>query len=214
VSGPPTRRGGALLVRHGQSTWNAEQRWQGQADAPLSALGEHQAIAAAAAVLDLAPARVLSSDLARARRTAELLAPPDVAVEADDVWRERHAGEWTGLTRVEIEERYPGWLDEDRRPPGYEGDDAVLARALPALEALLDVPGAAASGGEPPIVLVVTHGGLIGTLERHLHAPWVRVPNLGGRWFHRGDGADDDGIVLGEREVLVDAETVTVPDQI
>jgi broad specificity phosphatase PhoE len=206
-----------LLVRHAQSTWNAEQRWQGQADSPLSPLGERQAAAAAAAVASLGPDRVLASDLSRARRTAELLAPPGLVVEADPVWRERNAGEWTGLTRVEIEERYPGWLDEHRRPPGYEHDDAVLARALPGLEALVLDPVAAGS-----TVLIVTHGGLIGTLERHLHAPWVRVPNLGGRWFHsfdgRIDGSDDgaggEGLALGERDVLVDAETVTVPDQI
>jgi probable phosphoglycerate mutase len=208
VSAAPTR-GGALLVRHGQSTWNADQRWQGQADVPLSELGEHQAIAAAVAVAALAPTRVLASDLARAQRTAELAAPPGVTVDAQPVWRERRAGEWEGLTRVEIEARYPGWLDEHRRPPGYEDDDEVLARVLPALEAVL----LAALRGTT--VLVVTHGGLIGTLERHLHAPWVRVPNLGGRWFHSTkEGAAGDGLALGEREVLVDAETVTVPDQI
>ncbi len=213
MSAAPTRRAGALLVRHGQSTWNAEQRWQGQADAPLSELGEHQAIAATPAVATLAPSRVLASDLSRARRTAELLVPPGVVVEADAVWRERRAGEWEGLTRVEIEERYPGWLDGSRgrhswhahrRPPGYEDDDELLARALPALEALL------LDAVDSMTVLIVTHGGLIGTLERHLHAPWVRVPNLGGRWFH----ASGDGLALGERDVLVDAETVTVPDQI
>jgi len=206
VSAAPTRRRGALLVRHGQSTWNAEQRWQGQADAPLSTLGEHQSAAAAAAAAELAPDRVLASDLTRARRTAELLVPEGLAVEADPVWRERHAGEWEGLTRAEIEARYPGWLDEHRRPPGYEDDDEVLARVQPALESLLLGPGAP----DGPTLLVVTHGGVIGTLERHLHAPWVRVPNLGGRWFH-GAG---DGLALGEREVLVDAGSVTVPDQI
>ncbi len=203
MSGARPLRSGALLVRHGQSTWNAEQRWQGQADPPLSELGEHQAVEARAAVAGLAPVRVLASDLRRAARTAELLAPRAVAVECDPVWRERDAGEWEGMTRVEIETDYPGWLETHRRPPGYEDDDQVLARALPALEALV-------AEASESIVLVVTHGGLIGTLERHLHAPWVRVPNLGGRWFHPEAG----GLALGEREVLVDAETVTVPDQI
>lgn len=194
-----------LLVRHGQSTWNAEQRWQGQADPPLSTLGEHQARAAADAVAALAPRRVLASDLARARRTAELLAPEGIEIETDPVWRERRAGEWTGLTRVEIEAQFPGWLEEDRRPPGFEDDESLLARVLPAIERLLLEPPH--DGGT---ILVVTHGGVIGCLERLLHAPWVRVPNLGGRWFH----ADDGQLALGEREVLVDAESVTVPDQI
>jgi broad specificity phosphatase PhoE len=191
-----------LLVRHGQSTWNAEGRWQGQADPPLSALGERQALEAAGAVADLAPARLVTSDLARALRTAELLTPAGTDIEADDVWRERHAGEWTGLTRAEIEERFPGWFAARRSPPGFEDDDTLLARVLPAVAALArDVSS---------VVLVITHGGVIRTLERHLHAPSKPVPNLGGRWFHE----DGDGLALGDRDVLIDPDAVTVPDQI
>jgi probable phosphoglycerate mutase len=195
-----------LLVRHGQSTWNAEGRWQGQADPPLSELGERQALEAVPAVERLAPTRVLTSDLARALRTAELVAPPGMTPEHEPVWRERHAGEWSGLTRPEIEARFPGWLAARRSPPGFEGDDALLARTLPALAALVVGIGDGAGG----VVLVVTHGGVIRTLERHLHATSEPVPNLGGRWFH----SDGDGIALGDRDVLVDPDSVTVPDQI
>lgn len=194
---------GALLIRHGQSTWNAEGRWQGQADAPLSELGEHQACAAAPAVAALGLARIVSSDLGRARRTAELLAPPGVEVELDAAWRERNAGEWEGLTRDEIEERFPGWLAARSSPPGFEDDESLLARTLPALDALLRATTAAN-------VLVVTHGGVIRTLERHFAAPSVPVPNVGGRWFHLRGGE----IEIGERDVLVDADAITVPDQI
>jgi broad specificity phosphatase PhoE len=191
-----------LLVRHGQSTWNAEGRWQGHADPPLSHLGERQAIEAVAAVAALEPTRVVSSDLARALRTAELVVPAGIALERDAVWRERDAGAFEGLTRPEIEERFPGWLAARRNPPRFEGDDALLTRVLPALGSLVhDVGG---------VVLVITHGGVIRTLERHLHAPSDPVPNLGGRWFH----ADGEGIALGDRDVLVDPDTVTVPDQI
>jgi broad specificity phosphatase PhoE len=182
-------RARVLLVRHGQSTWNAEGRWQGQADPPLSHLGQQQA-------------RVLTSDLARALRTAELVMPVGVTLERDAVWRERNAGEWTGLTRPEIEERFPGWLAAWRSPPRFEEDDELLARVLPALERLVHDDGV--------VALVITHGGVIRTLERHLHAPSEPVPNLGGRWFH----ADGDGIALGDRDVLVDPDTITVPDQI
>jgi broad specificity phosphatase PhoE len=194
--------GRALLVRHGQSTWNAEGRWQGQADAPLSDLGERQARDAAPAVAALAPARVITSDLARALRTAELVMPSGTRVEIDAVWRERHAGEWTGLTRPEIDERFPGWLAAHRSPPGFEDDDSLLHRVLPALATLVR----AVEG----VVLVITHGGVIRTLERHLHAPSEPVPNLGGRWFR----AADDGVALGDRDVLIDPDAVTVPDQI
>jgi broad specificity phosphatase PhoE len=192
-----------LLVRHGQSTWNAEERWQGQADPPLSALGEHQARVAAAAVARLAPTLIVTSDLARAHRTAELLAPWLADIDVDAAWRERRAGAWTGLTRSEIDAQFPGWRAERRSPPDFESDDDLLARTFPALSALV-------CSERPGTVLVVTHGGVIRTLERHLHSPSLPVPNLGGRWFHPDRGE----VALGDRDVLVDAETVTVPDQI
>jgi broad specificity phosphatase PhoE len=192
-----------LLVRHGQSTWNADGRWQGQADVPLSALGREQARGAAVAVARLAPVRLVTSDLARARQTADLVVPPGIDIEIDGSWRERDAGKWTGLTRAEIDERFPGWLAERRSPPDFEGDESLLERTVPALGRLLE-------GDEPGTILVMTHGGVIRTLERHHEAPSVPVPNLGGRWFHAVDG----DVVLGEREILVDPDAITVPDQI
>ena len=88
-----------LIVRHGQSTWNALGRWQGHADPPLSEFGERQA-EAAATHLHLEFDAVVASDLQRAYRTAEL-----ATGERDDVtrcveFRERNAGEWEGLTRA------------------------------------------------------------------------------------------------------------------
>ena len=107
-------------------------------------------------------------------------------------------GPWSGLTRAEIEERYPGYLDDRRRPEGWEPDEALLERALAAIDRLLD-----AFAGET--VMVVTHGGLIYAVERHLGAEWERMPNLGGRWVHAGD----DGLVLGRRLLLVDDDAPT-----
>ncbi len=68
-----------------------------------------------------------------------------------------------------------------------------------------------AGSGDP--TLVVTHGGVIRTLERHLGAPDAPVPNLGGRWFRRTDA---EPLALGERAVLIDPDVValTVPDQL
>ncbi len=201
---------GLLLVRHGQSTWNAETRWQGQADPPLSDLGERQARAAVAAVAGFGITRIVASDLGRARRTAELVAPPGVAVQVDPALRERHAGDWTGLTRAEIEARYPGWIDEHRSPPGFEDDEPLLARVLPLLEGLFEDPDA------PRATLVLTHGGVIRTIERHLGAPSAPVPNLGGRWVHVEATGPEQPLLLGDREVLVDPNAValTVPDQL
>lgn len=196
-----------FLVRHGESTWNADGRWQGQADPPLTDLGERQARAAAASVAAFGPMFVVASDLHRARRTAELLAPDGLTPELEPAFRERHAGEWTGLTRAEIDERYPGDLAAWRSPPGFEGDEPLLARVEPAIVACFARLDDGACG------VVVTHGGVIRTVERVRAAPSVPVPNLGGRWLLRGA---DGEVHLGERDLLIDPDAIdlTVPEQI
>ncbi|MEX0664206.1 MAG: histidine phosphatase family protein [Acidimicrobiia bacterium] len=194
-----------LLVRHGQSTWNAEGRWQGHSDPPLSPLGELQASAGAATVTELGITAVFSSDLLRARRTAELLAPPEIVVVVEPALKERNVGEWEGLTRGEIDAQFPGMLDARESPPGFESDESLVGRVLPALETIASGLAARTS------VLVVTHGGVIRSLERRLGAPSAPVPNLAGRWVVIA-GAD---LVLGDREVLIDADdaTLTVPTE-
>jgi probable phosphoglycerate mutase len=192
-----------LLVRHGQSTWNAEGRWQGQADPPLSSLGEEQARSAAESPELQAIAGWWSSDLRRAARTGELVAAGRATPHVDPRLRERHAGEWEGLTRAEIDAGWPGFLAEHRRPAGWEDDEPLLERAL---VALADI-AAGSPGGR---VVVVTHGGVIRALERRLGADDLPVPNLGGRWV----GLDGDSLELGARVLLVDADQVTVPRQI
>lgn len=193
-----------LLVRHGESTWNADGRWQGQADPDLSARGIRQAREAARRVDGVAA--VWTSDLGRARQTAGLLAGPHgLPVRVESRLRERDAGEWQGHTRDEIEARWPGYLTTGRRPPGYEDDASVLARAL---AALADV--AAVHAGES--VLVVTHGGVVRTLERHLgdDRPAL-LPNLGGRVIlASGEGR----LALGERVLLLHDTIITAPQQI
>jgi broad specificity phosphatase PhoE len=191
-----------LLVRHGQSEWNADGRWQGQADPPLSELGEQQAVAAARAV-GIVDA-IYASDLERASRTAALIgAQVGTDVLLDPRLRERHAGPWQGLTRAEIAERWPGFLESGARPEGYERDPSVVARVTAALEAI-----ALAHDGD---VLVVTHGGIVKVLERHLgDGTDELVPNLGGRWIT----ADGEGFRLGDRAVLLDESQVTRPQQL
>jgi len=192
-----------LLVRHGQSTWNAEGRWQGQADPPLSPLGEEQARAGASSAELDGIATCWSSDLQRALRTAELLADGRATPTVDARLRERSAGEWEGLTRDEIEAGWPGFLAEHRRPSGWEDDDALLARALVALTEI-----AAATVADRAVV--VTHGGVIRALERRLGADDLPVPNLGGRWVELDAGS----FAAGARVLLVDVGQVTVPGQI
>jgi broad specificity phosphatase PhoE len=193
-----------LLTRHGQSTWNASGRWQGQADPPLSALGRLQAQHAARSLgtVDV----IVASDLERARDTAliisESLGVGPVAIEPD--LRERDAGEWSGLTRVEIEEQWPGYLDRGDRPPGWEPQDRLLERAMRALARIDEVY----RGAE---VLVVTHGGVVYAVEEHHGVEWSRIGNLEARNVHvGGNGATE----LGERVELIDHDEITVPDQL
>jgi probable phosphoglycerate mutase len=220
MAGDPVAATSVLLVRHGQSTWNAEGRWQGQADAPLSPLGEAQARAGghrlqqAAWAVDL----VACSDLQRARRTAELLAEAIGAgpVHVVPELRETNAGEWTGLTRADIDTRFPGWLSEHRRPPGFEPWEHVAERAWKAMAVL----HALAPTGR---VVAVAHGGVIRALERSLDVLGAVVPNLSGRWFTVGPGhppgAGGNGtlhVVAGDRVLLVDPTeaAVTTPHQL
>ncbi len=181
-----------LLVRHGESTWNADGRWQGHADPPLSEAGMGQARAAASAVAPFGA--VWSSDLLRARQTAGLCAPRGVTVTEDPRLRERDVGEWTGLTRAAIEDRYPGWLASGRRPDGWEDDTVLAARASAVLGSVVAAlePGRAA--------VVVSHGGLIRAVEAKLGVPPRPVPNLGGVWLHSVPGE----LVVGDRVTLVD----------
>ena len=180
-----------LLLRHGESTWNAERRWQGQADPPLSEAGVTQSRAAAPALV--AATTIWSSDLRRARRTAHLLAGRARPVQLDARLRERHVGAWTGLTRDVIAARYPGWLDDGRRPDGWEDDATVCGRGL---RALRDAVAAAAPG---TVLVAVSHGGFIRAVVTGLGGePWP-IPNLGGIWLE----ADDERFALGRRVALL-----------
>lgn len=216
-----------LLIRHGQSAWNADGRWQGQADPELTDLGRHQAFHASRSLG--AVDAIVSSDLQRAAETALILSVElgvgPVVLDPD--LRERHAGEWQGLTRVEIERDWPGYLDQPppvegtpeaavasgagreeagprRRPPGWESDESLVTRAAKALARIHDL----VTGGE---AIAVTHGGLVYAVERLLGAPFVRLPNLGGRWV---DVGSEGPVELGDRVVLVDPDELTVPTQL
>ncbi len=201
-----------LLVRHGESTWNAEGRWQGQADPPLTERGRDQARRAGAGI----PADVdqlWSSDLERARVTAELIGAGR-AVVVDTAFRERDAGAFSGLTRAEIHAAHPGLLPDDpaRRPgtegdgliapPGWEPEEELNTRAWTGIERLaaaLDATGATTG-------VVVTHSGLVYSVERPLTDDRSRIANLEGRWLHRVDGRWE----LGPRHLLLDPATTTV----
>ena len=158
----PTR---LLLARHGETDWNRNHRWQGFTGPPLNELGREQAEALAAS---LDPVDVIySSDSERARETALPAARRfNLDVIEDIRLRESNFGEWEGLTRPEINARYPDaftqWdaCDVVEPPPGGETDVAMAARVI---EAVTEI------GSRHPgkTVLVVTSGGPIRVVEAH-----------------------------------------------
>ena len=184
-----------LLVRHGQSEWNAVGRWQGQADPPLSDLGRRQARRAADVIgaVDV----IVASDLERAAHTAAIISEAIGVgpIVIEPLLRERNAGEWSGLTRAQIDEAWPGYLADHRRPPGFEPDDELLDRTRQGLDRI----HTEYAGAE---VLVLTHGGVVYALEADAGMPFERLPNLGSRRIvHRGRDLE-----LGERLLLLDGD--------
>ncbi len=174
-----------LLVRHGLSEWNLLGRWQGWADIPLSEAGEVQAREAGPAVAHLGVTAVVHSGMQRTERTAAVLAEGlGLSVEVEPGLKEYDVGDWSGLTRPEIERRWPGALDawfRGRLPatPGGESRDGFAGRLLDAVRRVaLTHPGGT--------VLCVTHGGAVATLQRMLSddTPGPRIGNLSGRWVH------------------------------
>ena len=153
-----------LLARHGQSDWNAERRWQGHADRPLTERGRAQAGALAERLADIDLDAVYSSDLRRTRDTATVVADAQgLEVREDPRLREVDVGSWSGLTRDEARVSFPdayerwkngeqGWTDGET----YEG---MTERVL---EAVWDI-ARRHDGGR---VLIVSHGGPI----RAIHA--------------------------------------------
>jgi 2,3-bisphosphoglycerate-dependent phosphoglycerate mutase len=157
-----------ILVRHGETDWNATGRIQGHSDTPLNAVGRTQA-QRVARHLASEPVRALySSDLARAFETATIIGHTlGLMVVTSRRLRERQYGAWEGLTAADIQARYPEQFAEWRArstafaPPQGETRAQLLARALAELQ-----PIASRHVGE--VVAVVTHGGFCYVLINHI----------------------------------------------
>jgi len=166
-----------LLARHGETDWNRDGRWQGWADPSLNDTGRAQAHALGEQLRGVPFDAVYSSDLARARETAEIVAAPHgVPVVTDPGLREIDIGSWSGLTRPEIDERFPS----GKRPDG-ETRDEHAARVLEAVERI-----ARANPGRR--ILLVTHGGTMRALHGHVtDEPFHPVDNCGVLELHFRD---------------------------
>ena len=147
-----------LLLRHGETAWNRERRYQGWTDTPLSAEGFVQAEAAARELKEHAFAAVYASPLQRARDTAAAIAAPHgLEVETDPAFMELGFGQWEGLTLDEARAGFPtiydGWAKTPHllSPPGGESLAQARARVLAGLERLR-------AGHPDEIVCLVAHG--------------------------------------------------------
>jgi len=172
-----------ILLRHGQTEWNASDRMQGQIDTDLTELGRRQAKEAARELVSRKALAIVSSDLRRAHDTALAFTEhTDVPVTVDPRLRETHLGDWQGLTHIDVDADFPGarvaWrLDATYRPPAGESKLEVGARALPVVRELYndrqDWPGGT--------IILVAHGGLIAALTAALlELPPQNWPVLGG----------------------------------
>lgn len=157
-----------VLVRHGETTWNRAGRVQGFQDSPLSELGIAQAEAVAEALAMEDIAAIWSSDLGRTRDTAAALARrTGIAVRTDARLRERCYGELEGWTYGEIKDKFPEQFARlDSRDPhfvpnGGESAATFRDRVVGVMEAI-----AAQHAGER--VAVITHGGVVGIMYRHV----------------------------------------------
>ncbi|MEZ0077377.1 histidine phosphatase family protein [Planotetraspora sp. GP83] len=144
-----------VCLRHGQTLWNVEQRFQGHTDIALDETGVAQAARAASLLAALQPTKIVSSDLRRAFDTASALgrlAGLDVSVDKD--LRERGGGEWEGLTRAEIRAGWPAEFEAWEAP----GGELVTDVADRVAEAILRW---SAKLGDNGLLVVASHGAAI-----------------------------------------------------
>ncbi|MEZ0338693.1 glucosyl-3-phosphoglycerate phosphatase [Mycobacterium sp. pV006] len=174
-----------LLLRHGQTEYNAGSRMQGQLDTDLSDLGRDQAVAAAQSLAKREPLLIVSSDLRRALDTAVALGDRcGLPVNVDTRLRETHLGDWQGMTHLEVDAAAPGarlaWRDDARwAPHGGESRVDVAERSLPLVRELVAEQPDWGQTDRP--VVLVAHGGLIAALTAALlKLPVDNWPVLGG----------------------------------
>ena len=176
-----------VMLRHGQTEYNAGSRMQGQLDTDLSDLGREQAAEAAEVLAKRQPMLIVSSDLRRALDTAIALGERSgLPVLVDERLRETHLGDWQGLTHLEVDAAAPGarlsWRDNARwAPHGGESRVDVAARSMPLVAELITEQSEWGVDEPDRPVVLVAHGGLIAALTAALLGlPVDNWPILGG----------------------------------
>jgi probable phosphoglycerate mutase len=176
-----------VMLRHGQTEYNAGSRMQGQLDTELSDLGRDQAIAAAEVLAKRQPLVIVSSDLRRALDTALALGDRSgMPVLVDTRLRETHLGDWQGMTHLEVDAAAPGarlaWRDDAGwAPHGGESRVDVAARSMPLMAELVTQQTEWGVDDPDRPVVLVAHGGLIAAQTAALLGlPVENWPVLGG----------------------------------
>ena len=193
----PTR---LVVLRHGETAWNAAQRIQGHLDAPLSDRGVWQAERLGQALRDEGLAMVYSSDLQRARTTAEAVARAAgvAGVHTEAALRERAFGRFEGLTYPEVEAQWPEdarrWRQREAgfAPGGGETLEDFFARCVPAAAAI-------ASRHAGQSIALVAHGGVLDCLYRAATGVGLQAA----RSWHLGNASINRLLWHGEGFVLV-----------
>lgn len=191
-----------VLLRHGQTEFNAGSRMQGQLDTDLSDLGRAQAVAAAEVLAKRQPLAIVSSDLQRAHDTAVSLADCcDVEVRTDARLRETHLGDWQGMTHQEVDAMSPGarqaWREDAAwAPHGGESRIDVADRTVPLVAELVAGETEWGDGDSDRPVVLVAHGGTIAALTAALlRLPVDSWPVFGGMgnasWTQLSGHGDD-----------------------
>ncbi|WP_337589424.1 histidine phosphatase family protein [Paenibacillus contaminans] len=172
------------LVRHGITDWNIEKRVQGHSDIPLNDTGRKQSCALAKRLMNVKWEYIYSSDLSRAKETADIIGQSlGLTVKTDERLREMHCGEIEGTT---LDERIIKWGSTwEKLELGIENDEAIIDRGMSFISDISN----SLTGKK---VLIVSHGALIGlTLKRliphvntedHLKNTSITVLSLKSKW--------------------------------
>ena len=187
-----------LLVRHGETEWNSEQRYIGRTDLPLSEKGFQQAQALARRLKDEAVDVVYTSDYQRASQTASAIADVlQMPVREDKRLRELDFGRWEGLTLVDIQERYAetyaNWIEDPQASPP---DGESLAHLQDRVSSLL---GELLTHHPDDTVALVSHGGTF----QILLLVALDIPLRNGWYFYMYNGALSELIFHDNRAALV-----------
>lgn len=169
-----------FLIRHGETAWNAEKRLQGHLDIPLNAQGERQAAALARALADEKFDAIISSDLVRARSTAQAVASAHgMTLRTDPALRERCFGAFEGLLYEELEARFPlahaQWRARDphaRYPGGERRAETFAEFSRRAVDAVIRI----AEEHRGQRIALFSHGGVLDCVYRAAHGMDISAP--------------------------------------